>query len=141
MAGTRFGQICPTRTSVTERSWKNVDSFPLTGRAHLHRLLGDREEQEVPEDDDDVARDHDHGEPARHLVHERERDERRQQEELVGRGIQVGAERRLRVHEAGDRAVERVGHARRDEDRERLPVLAIAEEDEERPGSLRSAAT
>ena len=100
-------------------------------RLHLHRLAGDQEEEEEAEHDDDVARDDEHHEPAGHLVHEPEGDEGRDEEELVGRRIEVGAERRLRPREAGDRAVEPIGQARGDEDAERLAVAEVLEQDEE----------
>ena len=69
---------------------------------------------------DDVARQDDDREPARHLVHEASAMNADMRRSLSAAGSRIGAERRLGVREARDRAVERVGDARRDEDAERL---------------------
>src|SRR5262249_41652675 len=67
-------------------------------------------------------------------VHEAERDEGGDQERLVGRRIEERAERRLRVREARDGAVEPVRDAGGDEHGERLAVAEGLEQDEERGG-------
>ena len=114
--GIASGHDTLTSTIVTDASWKKVVDLADHARPHLDPLAGEDEEEEVADQQDDVAEQHQHRQPVRHELHEGEHAERAQQEELVGERVEDGAELGLGVGEPGDRAVERVGDAAGDED-------------------------
>ena len=90
---------------------------------------GDEEQEEVPGE-------HHHGQPDGNLEESRvgghgEKEVRRDEQELVGDGIEVGAERRLHVEMARQVAVHAVGDPGHDEDRQGDVEAAVRDGDQE----------
>src|SRR5439155_15679796 len=84
-------------------------------------------DDERADHEDEVATDHDGGDPERQSLEPREGHEGRHEQQLVGHGIEEGAEPARKPMVPRDVAVEKVGQRRRDEHDERRPALAIDE--------------
>ena len=134
-----FGERAPQRRGQ-EHEERTRDAERAGGRSRAYRqarldrdLLARQEEQEqVPGQANDVAREDDGQHPSRDLAEERQLDQQREHEALVGERIEVGAELRARVRHAGDAAVEPVGHAGGDEEAEGEAEAPVVERDQDR---------
>ena len=90
----------------------------LTASGLMRDGMVEKPRQHDRGDDEDVARDDGDDEPGRQLTPDAQRDEDRDEQQLVGERIEIGAELRRPAEALGEKAVDAVRDARDDEGEE-----------------------
>ena len=111
----------------TVRTWKNVASLP----AHVGRGVSARSDDvdgQGADGEDEVAADHDGGDPEGQRLEPGQRDERGHEQQLVGQRIEERAEPALAAASARDVAIQQIGHGRGQKDGQRRSALPVDEQ-------------
>ena len=94
--------------------WNTVETLPSQRRRGMHGAARHVDDEDA-DAQHEVTAHHDGGDPERDDLEPGQRDEGRGEQQLVGDGIEEGAEPRLRSPAPRDVAVEQVGEARQAE--------------------------
>ncbi len=108
-------------TTPASRIWKRRVDLADEERRDLQARAQQRGKDHRA-DNEDVPAHHQDDEPGVEPVLETERHIKAHEQRLVGHGIEIGADARLRMQALGEKAVQRIRHARDEEKREREPV-------------------
>jgi len=104
------------RVQFADRQRRGVEAFDP-------QVIGDR-----ATDDDQIPRDHQRHQPARQLVQPAQRQNRPDQQQLVGDGIEQTAQFAGPAVVFGQEAIQRVGDASDHEQRQRRPVALLQQQ-------------
>ena len=94
-------------------------------------VAGDEDDDDGDGEHEDVAADDDDGGPPGDAGLVRENDKGRGEQEFVGNGIEVGAERGALIESAREEAIDAVAEARDDENKQSPTVTLISDERQE----------
>lgn len=93
--------------------------------------IGGHVERGANHQNDDIPAEDHHGHGSRDLVYEGELEEQRAEQELIGNGIEIGAQHGALMQRAGEQAIERVADAGQKEQRQRPCPMGIQDGDDD----------
>lgn len=88
----------------------------------------DQDNDSGNDQDENVAAEHEDGEPPGEFLFERKDDERRREKKFVGDGIEIGAKRRALIQAAGEQAVNAVRKSGEDLNEKRPFIVFVGNE-------------